>query len=33
MIYHYEPKFSCSQCDHKSYIKSHLKVHENTHVE
>ena len=32
MIYHYEPKFSCNQCDHKSYRKSDLTKHEKTHV-
>ena len=33
MVYHYEPKFSCSYCDHKSYTKSSLKAHEKTHIE
>ena len=28
MLFHYEPKFSCSFCDHKSYTKSDLNVHE-----
>ena len=32
MIYHYEPKFSCSFCDHISYTKSKLKAHEKTHI-
>ena len=32
MFYHYEPKFSCSRCDHKSYTKTNLRVYENTHV-
>ena len=27
MVYHYEPKFSCSFCDHKSYTKSDLNMH------
>ena len=31
MVYHYEPKFSCSYCDHKSYRKSDLQNHEKTH--
>ena len=31
MIFHYEPKFSCSFCDHKSYTKRCLKTHEKTH--
>ena len=33
MVYHYEPKFFCSQCDYKSHTKSnlnkHTKIHEN----
>ena len=33
MMLHYEPKFSCSYCDHKSYTKSSLKAHEKTHIE
>ena len=33
MVYHYEPKFTCNYCDHKSYTKTHLKLHENTHVQ
>ena len=32
MIYHFEPKFSCSHCDHKSYRSDHLKTHEKTHI-
>ena len=32
MVYHYEPKFSCRRCDHKSYTSSSLKRHEKTHV-
>ena len=28
MLYHNEPKYSCSFCDHKSYTKSDLNVHE-----
>ena len=31
MVFHYEPKFSCSLCDHKSYTTSSLKTHEKTH--
>ena len=27
MLFHYEPKFSCSFCDHKSYTKSDLNMH------
>ena len=33
MVYHYEPKFSCSFCDHKSYTKSYLNRHvKNKHI-
>ena len=32
MVFHYEPKFSCSHCDHKSYTTTHLKRHKKTHV-
>ena len=32
MIFHYEPKFSCSHCDHKSYRTGDLKMHEKTHL-
>ena len=31
MVYHYEPKFACSHCDHKTYTKCHLNVHEEIH--
>ena len=31
MAFHYEPTFSCSYCDHKSYTSSDLKRHEKTH--
>ena len=31
MVFHYEPKFSCSHCDHKSYTYFNLKRHEKTH--
>ena len=30
MVYHYEPKFSCNQCDYKSHTKSYLKQHIKT---
>ena len=30
-VYHYEPKFSCRYCGHKSYRTSSLKIHEKTH--
>ena len=32
MVYHFEPKFSCSFCDHKSYRKYDLFQHEKTHI-
>ena len=32
MVYHYEPKFSCVQCDYKSHTKCNLKTHEKTHI-
>ena len=32
MRFHYEPKFSCSYCDHKSYTTTHLTRHEKTHI-
>ena len=31
MIYHYEPKFTCSHCDYKTHTSSNLKKHEKTH--
>ena len=31
MVYHYEPKFSCSHCDFKTHTKSNLNRHEKTH--
>ena len=31
MVYHYEPKYSCSHCNYKSYTTSDLKKHEKTH--
>ena len=33
MIYHYEPKFSCSHCDYKTHTKCNLNRHENTHIQ
>ena len=32
MVYHYEPKFSCIQCDYKTHTKCNLKTHEKTHI-
>ena len=32
MVYHYEPKFSCNYCDHKSHTKCNLNTHEKTHI-
>ena len=32
MVFHCEPKFSCSICDHKSYTTTHLTRHEKTHI-
>ena len=32
MVFHYEPKFSCSHCGHKSYRSDHLKKHEKIHL-
>ena len=31
MVFHFEPKFTCSECDHKSYTNSDLKKHEKIH--
>ena len=31
MVFHYEPTFFCSYCDHKSYTKCDLKRQEKTH--
>ena len=31
MVFHYEPKFSCSHCDYKTHTSSNLKKHEKTH--
>ena len=32
MVFHYEPKFSCSHCYYKSHTKSNLEKHEKTHL-
>ena len=32
MVFHYEPKFSCSHCDYKSHTKCNLKTHEKSHI-
>ena len=32
MLFHYEPKFSCIYCHHKSYTRCNLKAHEKTHI-
>ena len=31
MVLHYEPKFSCSNCDYKTHTSGHLQRHEKTH--
>ena len=31
MIFHYEPKYSCSHCDFKAHTKSNLSQHEKSH--
>ena len=31
MVYHYKPKFACSQCDYKAYTTSDLKKHKKLH--
>ena len=31
MVFHYEPKFACCYCNHKSYTSSDLKKHEQLH--
>ena len=33
MRFHYEPKFACSHCNHKSYTSGSLARHEKTHVQ
>ena len=30
--YHYEPKYSCSKCNYKSYTSGNLTRHEKTHI-
>ena len=30
MVFHCEPKFSCSLCDYKCHFKGNLKTHEKT---
>ena len=32
MVRHYEPKYCCSYCDHKSYTKNELSRHEKRHI-
>ena len=32
MVYHYEPKFTCSRCYFKAHISSNLKKHEKSHL-
>ena len=32
MIFHFEPKFFCSHCDHKCHTASNLKSHKKTHL-
>ena len=32
IVFYYEPKFSCSHCNHKSLTSSELAKHINTHV-
>ena len=31
MVYHFEPKFSCSHCDYKTHTMSNLKKHKKIH--
>ena len=31
MVFHYEPKFACSQCDYKTHIKCNLNRHIKSH--
>ena len=31
MVYHFEPKFSCSHCDYKTHTTSNLKKHKKIH--
>ena len=32
MVYHYEPKYSCSHCDYKYHTKSNLTKHSKIHA-
>ena len=32
IVFHYEPNFSCNDCNHKSYTKSDLIKHKKTHI-
>ena len=32
IVFHYEPKYSCNSCNHKSYTRSDIKKHEKIHV-
>ena len=32
MVYHYEPKFACSQCDYKTHTKQCLNKHTKVHA-
>ena len=31
MVFHYEPKFACSNCDYKTHTKSNLNKHKKFH--
>ena len=31
MVYHYEPKFACNQCEYKTHTKGNLNQHEKIH--
>ena len=31
MVFHYEPKFACSHCEHKTHRKFDLDKHLKTH--
>ena len=32
MVFHYEPKFACSQCDYKTHTKQNLNRHKKVHA-
>ena len=32
MVFHFEPKYSCSHCDYKTHTKSNLTRHEKSHI-